>query len=352
MRTPNGAELDVEDDRPARVSGPVQAVLDGTAVIAAGSAIAAAFGPELVKALIERTQEGRLWFAVLGGVGLALVAAGLVLRRQARRRTRVGVLVVASSPRHSPQTRLSQFGDAKDELGGSTMLLKASVDLPEDRAKVGAQLDRLAETTLFAMSMGKKLYPDSARIDIAPVMPLDAAFRFGARLGYTHTRPTVVHARVEQGRGKVATFARIVLQDSRREVRPLRQAPVESLPGVPGERAALAIDLQGGVGNFPDQVRACCQQEGYARLLMLTNERPLLRPKDVPAVVDQVVAAWRAAELPAAARQSPRGVFLSGPPGIAVALGARLAFHEIGMWTPYSWDRNTHRYVPVLPPVR
>jgi hypothetical protein len=325
-----------------------QAFVDGTAAITTGGIVAGGFGVEAVKSFITTESAGRWWFVVGTSLGLAFVALGLQLRARARRRTRVGIVVTASDARRG-QARGRQLDQQAEMFSRSncSVTLKISTELPGDGIWNRALVDQLADETLSATTMAERLTPDAARINLIPTMPLHVAFWFGAHLGHTHAREIAVHA-IRQADGAPAYFPATVLRAAEQTREPLVVDRPEALDDGNPTIVALALDLQGRGDQFFDHVKAACKEHEVGLILGLRTSSPRLAEDcdTFTAVVEQTVKAWRDAPLTASARTGKHVIFLSGPVAIAVALGARLASHEHGKWTAFTFDPVTDTYEP------
>lgn len=327
---------------PGHAGSVREALTDGTFVIAVGVAMAAAFGPEAVKTFVTGEPAGRWWFIVLGAAAVGVVVGGMWLRRYARRRVRVGIVVIAGdSGGGAPQLDAQAERYCRQEF---TVTLAARVTMSAD-AGPAAQVEELAEQVRNGIQMTDVLTPDATRIGLVPTMRLHAAFHLGAHLGHTFPREVVLHA-VLQTKGERAYFPAVSLRAGRSEHQPLRVGAVELVDGGDPNRFALAVDLQGLGQSFLAGVRGACAEHGYGRLLLLDAPDGVLKPDQATftGAVDQVVEAWRAVDIPHQARIAPRAIFPTGPVVIALALGARLAGADRKGWTAYTFDRTTSRY--------
>ncbi|GGL19455.1 hypothetical protein GCM10012284_62480 [Mangrovihabitans endophyticus] len=219
-----------------------------------------------------------------------------------------------------------------------------------DGARDRDMIDLLADETLAAIMMAERLTPDASRINLIPTMPLNAAFWFGARLGYTHARAVTVHA-IRQADGSPPYFPATSLRAMESTAEPLILERLEVVDGGDQSKVALALDLQGFGDQFCDQVLAACRQHriGYMLRLRTTTACLTENSETFTGVVEQTCQAWRAAALPASARTGHHAIFLSGPVAIAVALGARLASPEKNKWTAFTFDSATSTYEPFPP---
>lgn len=333
-------------------SGGLQArwavVMDGTALVTVGGIVSGGFGVEAAKSFLEDESAGRWWLVLIFAAGLALVVLGLWLRRLARRQVRVGIVVTAMDTRRG-LARGRQLEQQAETFSRSTctVTLKTNIELPRGGIWDQDMVDDLAEETLTAMTMAERLTPDAARINIIPTMPLHVAFRFGARLGYTHAREVVVHS-IRQVDGSPAYFPATSLRAIESSVDPLTVDRLMTIDNGAPDKVALALDLQGRGDPFFDQVATACRQHGIGYLIRLRHTRSLLTENSTTfsGVVEQTCRAWQEAPLPASARTGQFAIFLSGPVAIAVALGARLAAPEHGRWTAFTFDATSNTYEP------
>jgi hypothetical protein len=322
--------------------------MDGTVLIAAGSALASGFGAETIKTVVTTPAAGRWWFLGLCLAGLGLAGWGFA-RRSASRRRLLGIVVTAADPtREAGRGRQLNEQAEKYVRESCSAAFKVSAQLSADPQVSARTVDEVAAKTMLAMTMAESLSPAAAAVALVPTMPLHAAFRLGARIGHTHARRVTVHA-LRQGDGAPAYFAAVVLRaaDTARAA-PLTVEPLELLPGGEESRVALAVDLQGRGPAFFEPVRAACQRSGVGLLLPVRSRTQVLAQDEetYAGAVQQICQAWRDAPFPPAARMGRRAVFLSGPVAIAVALGARLAANEPTRWTPYGYDGSTGQYRP------
>ncbi len=335
-----------------RAGGLWAAVLDGSAAIAAGGAVAGGFGVEALKSVMTGDQAGRWWFFLGCACGLALIVLGFWLRGQARRQVRIGIVVTAVDARRG-LARARQLNQQAETFSQNTcaVTLKTEVELSGDGARDRVLVDRLADETLAATMMAERLTPDACRINLIPTMPLNVAFWFGAKLGYTHAREVSVHA-IRQADGSPPYFPATVLRTLESGTEPLVADRLEAVDGGDPSKVALALDLQGFGDQFLDQVVAACRQHNIGFLLRLRSPSARLAEniETFTGVVEQTCRLWREAPLPARARTGDHAIFLSGPVAISVALGARLAAPEKDKWTAFTFDNATSRYEPF--PVR
>jgi hypothetical protein len=328
------------------------AVLDGSAAIAGGGAVAGGFGVEALKSVMTGEAAGRWWFFLGCAGGLALIVLGFWLRGRARRRVRVGIVVTAMDARRG-LARARQLDQQAETFSRNTcaVTLKTEAELSGNVTRDRVLVDRLADETLVAAMMAERLTPDAARINLIPTMPLNVAFWFGARLGYTHAREVAVHA-IRQADGSPPYFPATVLRAVESRADPLIADRLEAVDGGDPSKVALALDLQGFGDQFFDQVMAACRQHSIGFVLRLRSSSARLAEdrETFIGVVEQTCQAWREAPLPAQARTGDHAIFLSGPVAISVALGARLAAPEKDKWTAFTFDNATSQYEPF--PVR
>jgi hypothetical protein len=321
-----------------------EALADGTAAIAVGSALAAAFGPELVKSLVTAQTGGQWWFVVLVATALGALLLGL-MQRWLQRQVTVGLVAHVLDPKRPPE--LGRQLAARAEAYARerfTVSFALTSELADNRLDTIGAVDRLAGRVLAALTVAESLAPGASRIGLVPVLTVAPGFRLGARLGHTFARPFVVHS-ILQGEGTPAYFPAVILRDDNRTAdvtNPLRVESPEAITGCNPARSALALDVQGRGPRFAEQVRRACQvyDIGWLVLMQTTSAR---LPEDraaFSAVVDQVVDDWRA-EAPA--HTSRHAVFFSGPVAIAIALGARLANNHPDQWMPFSFDDGEYQ---------
>lgn len=249
-------------------------MLDGTAAIALGGAVAGGFGIEAVKSVMTGVAAGRWWFFLGCAAGLAVVVAGFWLRGQARRRVRVGIIVTATDVRRG-LARAHQLDQQAEMFSRDTckVTLKTAAELSGDGVRDRELVDRLADETLSATMMAERLTPDAARINLVPTMPLHVAFWFGARLGYTHAREVSVHA-IRQADGAPTYFPATSLRAVESSNEPLVVERLEAVDGGDPSKVALALDLQGRGDQFFDAVLSACRQHGIGYLMKLRSASP------------------------------------------------------------------------------
>ncbi|MGH3623202.1 MAG: SAVED domain-containing protein [Sciscionella sp.] len=322
------------------VPGLRRALIDGTAAIGVGAAVAGGFGVGAVRGLVSGDAAGRWWLVALAAVGVLLILGGFWLRRRANRPVRVGVVVSARDARRG-LAKAEQLDQAARAFvtQGRRVALYAGDDLHGTAADAEV-VDGLAEATHTAVVFARRLTTDNARVDLVPTMPLHAAFRFGARLGYTHTTEIIVHALTG------SYFPALMLAVYPCTAVPLVVEPVETVAGGEDTVTALALDLQNRGATFLAQVRAACRELGAGRLLVLRSAGVTVSADfaTFSGVVEQVCRVWRDAALSEGARTGRHGIFLSGPAAIAVGLGARLAASDSGRWTAFTLDGGTGKH--------
>ncbi|WP_019632763.1 SAVED domain-containing protein [Actinomadura atramentaria] len=316
-----------------REGGPLRTV---------GTLFAGAGAVETFKGFAIGNAAGRWWFvAVLVG-GLAAVGVALLQQRSARK-VRVGVVVTGVDPRRK-EGIAEDLTERALTYARSTCAVTFQVRwrLPEGDVWDFSAVDGLAEATVEAMTTAERLTRGSARISLFPTIPLHAAFHYGARIARAHAAPTTLYAPRHGG----TYFPAIPPRADRAAARPLRAAPPATIPGGDPARAAVALDLQGRGEDFAAHVRAACADLGIGTLLLLASPDEFLVEDQATfsGVVEQAAAAWRDTPLPDGARAARHAVFLSGPVPIAVALGARLATAQRGLWTALTWDEKSSTY--------
>ncbi|MGH3437236.1 MAG: SAVED domain-containing protein [Sciscionella sp.] len=322
-------------------------LLDGSASIAVGAAVAAGVGVEAISSFTAREAAGRWWLIALLAVGLGLVVFGFC-SRQPRPYVRVG-LVVTASDRRRGAAQAQQLNAAAESFSRqrSQLTLRVGGELAGDDTDPEL-VDRMAEEIRGAVTLARRLVPDASGLDLIPTMPLHTAFRLGAKLGHTHATDIAVHA-VSRCSGSQGYFPAVLLRAGEPAAAPLVLNTLRPLSAGDPARAALALDLQNRGASFRAQVLAACEQYGIGQLLLLRNPASTLRENmdTFTAVVDQAAQAWRDAPLAPTARTGQHAVFLSGPVPIALALGARLATTDAARWTAYTWDRSRSGYEPM-----
>ncbi|MGH3631332.1 MAG: SAVED domain-containing protein, partial [Sciscionella sp.] len=168
-------------------------LLDGSASIAIGAAVAGGVGVEAISTFTAWEPASRWWLIALLAVGLGLVVFGFCLR-QARPRVRVGVVVTASDRRRGT-AQAHQLNEAAESFSRqrSQLTLRVGGDLAGDDTDPEL-IDRMAEEIRGAVTLARRLVPEARCLDLIPTMPLHIAFRLGAKLGYTHATDIAVHA--------------------------------------------------------------------------------------------------------------------------------------------------------------
>jgi hypothetical protein len=214
-------------------------------------------------------------------------------------------------------------------------------------------VDQVARQVVQALNLAERIAQDVPGVALAPMMRLHMAFRLGARLGHTFPRELVLMDK-RQDRGLEGFFPAVRLRADDPVAGQL-DVSYTTIDDAGQDRAALALDLQGFGQDFLAPVRVACQRYGYRHLLVIRTRGVRLDSRvnfAYQSVVDEICHVWRDnEELPASARNGARGIFLSGPPSIAVALGARLAYQH-DLWTPYRYVRREGEYRPLPPPAR
>lgn len=310
------------------------ALTDGTIGIGAGSALAAAFAPSVVTTFVTANRAGRWWFVGLALAGLLSVTLGVWQRRRLQRRASVGVVITIDDGT-GDRERLNQERSVADHQlsQACTVAMRVTSSVPErDGRGAAATVDRAADQLVRALTLAERVAVDPPAAQVVPMMRLDMAFRLGARLGYTFSRPLVVLDK-RQDEGPTAYFPAVRLRADEPTRLRLEVLP-ENIERADPDRVAVAVDLQGRGEDFHVAVRAACEEYGYGRLLLLSSRTVRLGTTTELAyqpVVDEIYHHWRKADVPPAARHNERGVFLSGPPSIAVALGAVLAHRTRGL---------------------
>ncbi|MCD0449403.1 SAVED domain-containing protein [Actinocorallia sp. API 0066] len=233
------------------------------------------------------------------------------------------------------------------------LTLKTAVQVPDAGPRAKELVDALVDETLTAATISERLSPDAFCINVIPTMELHLAFYFGARLGQTHAREIVVHAKNTTGGADAPYFPATALAVTETDAAPLVVGSLETLEGGDPTKAALALDLQARGDQFFAPVVQTCREQRVGTLLRLHSPTQLLTPdRDTfTGAVEQIYRAWRDAPLPVAARTGKCSVFLSGPAAIALALGARLAGADHGRWTAYSFNSANSTYEPFPPAV-
>lgn len=324
-------------------------ITDGAAWSGVGGVLAGGLGIEAVKSVMTHSPAGR-WLFVLGClVGLASMSVGGWLRVRASARTQIGLVVTASDTGRGAQ-RAQSLENKAIEYSQKTcaITVQTHLKLPETHPWPKRGIDALADETVAAAGIADRLANGAARINVIPTMPLPAGFRFGARLGHTHSHEITLHA-IRQRDGNPSHFPATSLRESPITAEVLVMEPVETIEGGDPTRAALAIDLQNLRADFAQPVRAACRQHGIGNLLIFSRKTtgPLDESaKTYTAIVEQICRAWRDVPLPATARTGQHAVFLTGPVAISIALGARLAHIQPDRWTAFTFDNASSTYEP------
>ena len=314
-------------------------LVDGTVPIAVGGAMASGFGVEAAHDTLA-ADANAWWMIVLFVVGLALLTLGFWL---SRRRPKVGIVVSAldSAPSAGHGRSLDQAAEDFSREH-SRMTLRVAGQLAGDDSDA-VVVDLMADQVHGALDMARRLVPAVTRVDLFPTLRLHAAFRLGARLGYTQPAAIAVY----QGKWPSGYFAAVPLKVMDLTESPLVEEPRESIAGCDPARVALAVDLQNRGQGFRAQVLDACRRDGIGTVLRLRHPASTLAEDEetFAGVVAQTWRLWRDAGLTEAARTGQHAIFLSGPVAIAVALGARFAAADAGRWTAYTWDAEQGCYV-------
>lgn len=343
---PNVPRLSVVGTGAGGASKATKIITDGRVWIAIGSAVASGFGVETVKSLVTSETNGRWWFTLISLLGIALIAAGVLMERHRSRQTRVGIVVTAADPTRAAsaieRTELAE-GYSLEEC---MLVLKAHLWLGGSPWPATA-VDALADETSAAVIMARRLTGRTRQVDVVPTMPLPAAFRFGARLGHTHGSEIVIHA-VRQGD---SFFPATVLRNSATTAAPgpLVVEALELIDGGDPSLTALALDVQGQGARFTAPVREKCKERGIGNLLLIRNPETSLpeNRETFTACVEQICHAWADAGLSTVARNGRYSVFMNGPVAITMAVGARLANNQPSRWTTYAFNDASRTYEPL-----
>lgn len=347
--TTNAPTMTVIGGPSAPPSAARRVIVDGATWSGLGGALAGGFGIEAAKSVMTNAPAGR-WWLVLGCLaGLVLMGIGARLRVRASARTRIGLVVTASDTgRGAPRAEFLEGRAVDYSQRTCAVTVKTHLTLPEAHPWPKEGIDALADETIAAASLAERLVSGATRINVIPTMPLPAGFRFGARIGHTHSREIVVHA-VRQHDGSPSHFPATTLRESRSPAELLAAEPVETIEGGDRSRAALAVDLQNLGADFVQPVRAACREHRIGSLLLLRRKTTGGLDENTEtytAIVEQICRAWRDAPLPAAARTGRHAAFLTGPVAISVALGARLAHIQPDRWTAFTFDNTSSTYEP------
>jgi hypothetical protein len=328
-------------------------IADGTISIGLGSALSAGFAPSIVTTFATDQAAGRWWFVGLASAGLLLIVLGVYQQRYLRLHSSAGVVVAVSdgvgeADRLHQDRRLAERQLDRECTVAVTVSGTIASHEPE---VVIAAIDQAASRVVQALSIAEQMATDVPSARLVPMMRLHMAFRFGARLGYTFAKPLVLMDKRQDERAD-AFFAAVRLRAeghtaSTSHVEVTYDDPID---GADPDKAALAINLQAFGRDFWGPVRAACVEYGYGRLVRAqSREARLNTSKDLAyqPMVEEICHAWRHGELPESVHTRERGIFLSGPPSIAVALGARLARQAPGLWIPYQFVPDEGRYRPL-----
>lgn len=332
---------------PSELGGKLSALLrNGAAAYTLGGFLLAGFPVEALKSLMTGDARGRWWFIAASVVGVAVIAVGWRLRRRARRQARAGIVVAA------PDGPGRDADAVPYSLSTYDLTLVTKFPLTHDSDRDPPAIAQLAKQTRTAMGTAQELNPDAAAIHLIPFMRLHAAFCFGANLKYNHDRNIWLDA-LHRKEGTTGYFPAVRLRVTDCKLSPLEVlARIELADGDPAH-TALAIDLQGLDERFFGQVREECVTRGIGLILRLRLRPPQAAipdsSDDFGAVVDQVCRFWKEERLPEAARIGQYSIFLTGPPVISVALGARLAGNDQEHWTAFTWSSGRYEGYPVAP---
>jgi hypothetical protein len=355
MSADEGVELEVVGGTVARRPAiPVpRPIADGTIAIGVGAAASAGFVPPAATTFVTDMEAGRWQFVAFAIAGLILVALGVWQQRWMRLKSSAGVVVTVDDGAGDPdQLRHDRLSAERQLARECTVAMAVSTTVPGPGSdNVANTVDRTASRVVQALTIAEQIAADPPSLRLAPMMRLHMAFRFGARIGHTFDR-TIILMDKSQEEG---FFPALRLRADRATGSQL-DLTVESVQGVEPGRAALAINLLALGHDFRGPVLAACGEYRYGHLMLLQSRSPRLdtsRRMAYQAVVEEICRTWRDNEqLPAEVRVADRGIFLAGPPSIAVALGARLARPAIGLWTPYYFDPTEGRYRPLVSPGR
>jgi hypothetical protein len=355
-----GIELEVvggTSARPPAIRIP-RVIADGTIAIGVGSALSAGFAPSIVTTFVTDQEAGRWWSVGLASAGLLLIVLGVYQQRYLRLRSSAGV-VVAVSDGTGEADRLHQdrrLAERQLDRECTVAVTVSGTIASREPADVIAAIDQAASRAVQAFSIAERMAADVPSAWLVPMMRLHMAFRFGARLGYTFPKPLVLMDKRQDERAD-AFFPAVRLRAEGRThassyVKVMYDPPID---GADPDRAAIAVNLQAFGRDFWGPVRAACVEYGYGRLVRIESRVARLDTSDDLAyqpIVEEICHAWRHGELPDSVHTRERGIFLSGPPSIALALGARLARQAPGLWTPYQFAPDEGRYRPLRPSAR
>ncbi|MEV5575462.1 SAVED domain-containing protein [Spirillospora sp. NPDC052269] len=324
-------------------------ITEGVVWSGIGGVMAGGFAIEAAKSVMTHAPAGRWGFVLAFLTGLVFMLVGARLRVRASAKTRIGLVVTASdSGRGAARADSLENKAIEYSQIAFSITVRTHLKLPETRPWPKAGIDALADETIAAAGIAERLVSGAASINLIPTMPLPAGFRFGARLGHTHSREVTIHA-IRQHDGSPSHFPATTLRESPLTAELLIVEPLEPIASGDPSRTALAIDLQNLGADFVQPVHAACRDHGFGNLLLLRRKTigPLDENKETyTAIVEQICRAWSDAALPAAARTGHHAAFLTGPVAISIALGARLAHVQPDRWTAFTYDNTSNTYEP------
>lgn len=322
-----------------------QSFVDGSAEIAIGAAVASGFGVESAKTLIAGDTAGRWWFLLVCLAGMGLIVFGFWRREQLRRRVHIGIVATAADAAKGLAHARQLESQAETYSRAWPVTVKTGVQLPAGGGTAPELVQSLADQTIEAITLAEQLSPNAVQINLFPTMRLHVAFRYGARLGQTHTRGVMVYE-PHHDNGAPSHFPAALLKATDSAGGPLNIDGLETIDGGDPTSTALALDLQARGEAFFAPVRKTCQENGIGNLLRLSSRVSRLpeNTETFTGAIEQICRTWFETQLPDGARTGRHAIFLSGPVAIAVALGARLASADHGRWTAYTYDAANNTY--------
>jgi hypothetical protein len=324
---------------------PFAASASAALLLAVGTAMAAAFGPEYLKSVVPSDRQ-RWWFVSLFGLAIVLLLVGAWQRKKASDLDTIAIVAAANDPATAAMGR-AILSSAQSYARKRFPLSMAPFvyELPMGRAEAAALVDALGDQLNEMISFTDTLAPSAKQIHLVLAMRNAAAFRLGLKVGRNHRKEIVLHHGDNSGHYPAIRLA--CAQPS--TLAGLSDAKVELRTGDP-RRAALLLNLSDGRHKATfERAEAACGRAGYGLIIDVRYDSGRIPAKlaAFETIVLHALAAWNR-HRPAGLR-GPSIVLLDCPAVIAAALGAHLATHPDGPWIPYEYDNQAGTYDEFAP---
>lgn len=311
-------------------------------LLAAGTAMAAVFGPETIKNLVP-TPYDTWWFIGLTALAFLAIAIALWLRQQQRDLDIATIVVAAIDPDREETGRAFHSSAQTYAARLSPMpVVPYAIHLKADRQTAAGQIDQFGRRINEFLSIAEAIVPSARRINLLITARNAAAFRIGRQIGRNHRKEILLHHADSGGQG-----AAIRLTGGGSRLPDLTVQKRREMAGDGPKQGCLLLNVTGKKDITLDRAMELCDRTNRFLIeVRYDGDRLSSNQKTFEAVIATAVQGWR--EHRPSGAKGPSIVLLDCPAVIAAGLGAQLAMHGDGPWIPYEFDNGA--YLPFAPP--